>query len=101
MEIEKMEDKSRETIWGIHPKYRGWFYGSALALLTLFPDHKSWVEKLNVVGYGVVATVATIWFLFQTEVKPGDLAETKGERNTGLCRRQSWIQKKCGGLRRS
>lgn len=72
MEVEKTEDKSRETIWGINPKYRGWFYGVVsvygfvLALLTLFPDHKSWIEKLNAVGYSVVATVATVWFLFQT-----------------------------------
>lgn len=76
MEIDKMEDKSRETIRGINPKYRGWFYGvvsiygSVLALLTLFPDHKSWVEKLNAVGYSVVATVATVWFLFQTVCFP-------------------------------
>lgn len=72
LEVEKTEDKSRETIWGINPKYRGWFYGvvsiygSVLTLLTLFQDHKSWVEKLNEVGYSVVATVATVWFLFQT-----------------------------------
>lgn len=72
MEVEKTEDKSRETIWGINPKYRGWFYGVVsvygfvLALLTLFQDHKSWVEKLNAVGYSVVTTVATVWFLFQT-----------------------------------
>ena len=67
------EGKFRESIWSIHPKWRGWFYsvlsffGVAVFVLTLL--RKEWSKKIleifDAVWNGIVGSVVVVWFVFQ------------------------------------
>ncbi len=66
------EGKFRESIWSIHPNWRGWFYGVlsfcgvAVSAFTLYDEWgKGWLEIFNEIRDGIVSSVVVVWFLFQ------------------------------------
>ena len=66
------ESKFRESIWSIHPKWRGWFYGVlsicgvAVSAFTLYDEwSKDWLEIFDEIRNGIVSSVIVVWFVFQ------------------------------------
>ena len=64
--------KFRESIWSIHPKWRGWFYGVlsacgvAVSAFTLYDEWSNgWLEIFNAIRDGIVSSVVVVWFVFQ------------------------------------
>ena len=68
--------KFRESIWSIHPKWRGWFYGVlsvcgvAVSVFTIWTlcrrdPSESWIDIFDAVWNGIVGSVIVVWFVFQ------------------------------------
>ena len=73
--FEKIEN-TKESIWSINPKARGWFYGIlslcgiTVSLVTLFAKWNGWnpsalLAVFNEIGIGIFSSVVIVWFLFQ------------------------------------
>ena len=66
------ESKFRESIWSIHRKWRGRFYGVlsicgvAVSAFTLYDEwSKGWLEIFDEIRNGIVNSVVVVWFVFQ------------------------------------
>ena len=68
--------KFRESIWSIHPKWRGWFYvalsicGFGVSIFTVWTlcgneTSESWIDIFDAVWNGIVGSVVVVWFVFQ------------------------------------
>ena len=73
---ERDKQSGKESIWSIHPKWRGWFYGilsfcgivmSVFTVFTMYgKDDKSWIEIFDAIWNGIVGSVVVVWFGFQS-----------------------------------
>lgn len=66
------EGKFRESVWSIHPKWRGWFYGVlsicgvAVSVFTLVDEWgNGWLEIFDEIRNSIVSSVVVVWFVFQ------------------------------------
>lgn len=69
--LERIED-TKESIWAIHSKWRGWFYGilSIFGVVVSFSMvcmewDKSWFKVFGVLWNSILGSVIIVWFLFQ------------------------------------
>lgn len=69
--LERIED-TKESIWAIHSKWRGWFYwilsifGVVVSSFMVCMEwDKSWFEVFGVLWNSILGSVITVWFLFQ------------------------------------
>ena len=71
-----MKAKFKESIWSIHPKWRGWFYGTlsicgfGVSIFTVWTlcgrePSESWIDIFDAVWNGIVGSVVVVWFVFQ------------------------------------
>lgn len=69
--LERIET-TKESIWAIHSKWRGWFYwilsffGVVSSSFMVYMEWgKSWFEVFGVLWNSILGSVVIVWFLFQ------------------------------------
>lgn len=69
--LERIED-TKESIWAIHSKWRGWFYGIlsifgvvVSSFMVYMEWDKSWFKVFGVLWNSILGSVIIVWFGFQ------------------------------------